>query len=78
MDAILAEVYGVQSISQMNAVRKRMVPRHCHRPPLSFRGYCEQRGVPDRKAGCYVCYGQNGDHWHDHTRYEVNKREKAQ
>ena len=78
MDAPLAEVYGVQSTSQANAARKRKEPRRWGTPQLSFREYREKHGGPDGKGGFYVCYGQDRDHRHDHTRCEVNKREKAQ
>ena len=78
MDAILAEVVGVQSTCQANAARKRKERRRWGTPPLSFREYRKQHGGPDGKGGCYVCYGQVRDHHHDHTRCKVNKREKAQ
>ena len=76
VEAILAEVYGVQSTSQANAARKRKEPRRWGTPLLSFREYREKQGGPDSKGGCYLCYGQNCDHRHDHTRCEVNKRAK--
>ena len=78
VDAILAEVYGVQSTSHANAAHKRKEPRRWGTPPLSFREYREKHGRPDGKGCCYVCYGQNRDHRHYHTRCEVNKRERAQ
>ena len=78
VDAILAEVYGVQSTSQAYATRKRKEPRPWGMPRLSFREYREKHGGPDSNGGCYVWYGQNRDHRHDHTRCELNKREKAQ
>ena len=78
VDAILAEVYGVQSTSQANAARKQKERRRWGTPPLSFREYREKHGGPDGKGGCYVCYGETCDYRDDHTRCEVNKREKAQ
>ena len=78
VDAILAEVYGVQSTSQANAARKRKEPRRWGTPPLSFREYREKHGRADAKGGCYVCYGQNRHHHHDLMCCEVNKRGKAQ
>ena len=78
VDAILPEVYGVQSSSQANAARKRTEPRRWGTPPLSFREYREKHSGPDGKGGCYVCYGQTRDHCHDHTHCGVDKWEKAQ
>ena len=78
VDAILAEVYRVQSTCQANAARKRNELRRWGTPPLSFREYREKHGRPDGKGGCYVCQGGNRDHRHDHTCCKVNKKEKAQ
>ena len=77
VDAILAEEYGVYSTSKANIARKRKEPRRLGTPPLSFRKYREKHGRPDGKCGCYVCCGQNLHHRHNHTRCEVNKREKT-
>ena len=77
-DAILAEVYGGQSTSHASAARTAKEPRRWGTPPLSFGEYREKHGGLDGKGGCYVCYGQNRDHYHDHARCEMNKREKAQ
>ena len=74
VDAILAEVFDVQSMSQ----RKRKEPRRWGTPPLSFHEFREQHGGRDGKGGCFVCYGQHRDHRHDHTRCDVAKREKTE
>ena len=73
VDAILAEVHGVQSASQVNPARKRKEPRSWGAPPLSLHKYREKHAGADGKGGCYVCYGQNRDHRHDQTRCEVTR-----
>ena len=67
VDAILTGVYGVQSSSKANPACKRKEPRHWGTPPLSLRESGEKHGRPDGKGRCYVCYGQNHDHRHDHS-----------
>ena len=70
MDAILAEEFGIQPISQMNPARKRKEPCRWGTLPLSFREYREQHGRPDGRGGCY---GQICDGRHYHSRRDVNK-----
>ena len=77
VDAILAEVYGVESTSQMTTAQNRNEPRRGGIPLLLLCEYIEQHARPDGNGGCYVCYWQNRDHRHYHTRCGVKKREKA-
>ena len=56
MDAILVELYGVQSTSRKKTTQKRQEPRRRVTPPLPFREYRERHTSQDAKGGCFVCY----------------------
>ena len=50
--------------------QKRKEPRRIGNPPLSFREYRSQHD------GCWVCYGKENNHAHDHRQCKVYEEDK--
>ena len=50
--------------------REKREPRRVGSPPLTFGEYVKQH-----PQGCFVCYGRNREHLHDHRTCPIHKRD---